>query len=62
MLVPEGYGPSQAKMLDLHMLIMEGGKECTRQGFYQLLSPAGFRITRMVPTASPVTVIEAQPL
>jgi hypothetical protein len=59
MLVPEGNTPDPSKMLDLQMLIMKGGKERTREEFRQLLAEAGFRITRIVPTRSPVVIIEA---
>jgi SAM-dependent methyltransferase len=59
MVVPAGNAPHVAKLLDLEMLIMVGGHERTEAQFRDLLAGAGFRLTRIVPTASPTCVIEA---
>lgn len=59
MVVPEGSEPSPSKALDLLMLVMEGGKERTVEEYSQLLEAAGLRITRVVPTRSPYSIIEA---
>jgi hypothetical protein len=59
MLITPGNVPEPSKILDLQMLIMEGGRERTADEFQNLLAGAGFRITRVVPTRSPVVVIEA---
>jgi len=43
------------------MLIMTGGKERTIEEFRQLLAKAGFRLNRVIPTSSEVSIIEALP-
>ena len=41
---------------------MPGGKERTAEEFEKLFTQAGFELTRIVPTQSPLSVIEAQPV
>jgi O-methyltransferase domain/Dimerisation domain len=53
--------PSFAKMLDLLMLAYAGGRERTEDEYRELLSSAGFCLLRVIPTASPVSIIEAIP-
>jgi hypothetical protein len=60
MVVPEGDEPSPSKALDLLMLVMEGGKERTKDEYQRLLEASGFRLSRMVPTKSPYSVIEGE--
>lgn len=48
-----------AKYLDLEMLVLTGGRERTAAEFARLLSDAGFELTAVVPTRSPVSVLEA---
>ncbi|TAJ22220.1 MAG: methyltransferase [Rugosibacter sp.] len=60
MIVPEGNKPSPAKAMDLQMLIMESGKERTKEEYRRLLEAAGFRLTRIVPTKSPYSLIEGE--
>ncbi|MET0341658.1 MAG: methyltransferase [Polyangiales bacterium] len=61
MVVPPIGEPSFAKLLDLEMLVVaDAGKERTEAEFGALLAQAGLRLTRVVPTASPVFVIEAE--
>ena len=57
--IPPGNDPSFGKLLDLHMLVWTGGKERTEAEYRVLLATAGFGLTRIVPTGSPVSVIEA---
>ena len=57
--VPEGNEPSMAKMMDLQMLVMTGGRERTAREFRALLAEAGFEMTRVVATNSPVSIVEA---
>jgi len=52
--------PHPAKMLDLVMLTVPGGRERTPDEYRELLAKAGLRLTRIIPTASPVSVIEAE--
>ncbi len=59
--VQPGNNPSFTKLLDLTMLVIPGGKERSEAEFRRLLAQAGFRLARIVPTASEVSVIEALP-
>lgn len=59
MVVPEGNEPHPAKALDLVMLTMEGGKERTAEEYRQLLAAADLRLTRIIPTRSPYSIVEA---
>jgi hypothetical protein len=60
MVVPTGSDGAQAKLLDLEMLLLPGGLERTEQQYSRLFETSGFRLTRVVPTKSPVSVIEAE--
>jgi threonine dehydrogenase-like Zn-dependent dehydrogenase len=59
MVVPEGNEPSPSKMLDIEMLVMEGGKERTEKEYRNLLADGGFQLKRIVPTRSPYSIVEA---
>jgi hypothetical protein len=48
------------KWTDLEMLICHGGRERTATEYRDLLTQAGFQITRIVPTASPLSIVEAR--
>jgi hypothetical protein len=60
MVIPEGNEPSPSKALDILMLVMEGGKERTKDEYRGLLEASGFRLTRIIPTKSPYSVIEGE--
>jgi len=60
--VPETSEPDFSKFFDLNMLVMTGGKERTAKEFEQLLEAAGFRLVRIVPTATPTAIIEGEPV
>ena len=60
MLVPPPGENHFAKLLDLEMLVItERGRERTEEEYANLLRMAGLRPTRVVPTLSPVSVVEA---
>ena len=59
MVLPSGDAPHPGKMLDMIMLAIPGGRSGPRTEYRELLSKAGFRLTRVVPTASAVSVVEA---
>ena len=59
MVLPGGDTPHPGKMLDMMMLVGPGGQERTEQEYGTLLSKAGLRLTRVLPTTSPVSVVEA---
>jgi O-methyltransferase domain/Dimerisation domain len=58
--VPPGNEPSLAKVMDLEMMLLPGGRERTEAEFRALFDRAGFDLTRIVPTKSPICVIEAR--
>ena len=62
MVLPSGDAPHPGKMLDMAMLILPGGQERTAAEYGALLDKAGYRLTRVVPTGSPVSVVEAIPV
>lgn len=47
------------KFLDIEMLVSPGGKERTAEEYKELFARAGLKLTRIVPTKSPYSVIEA---
>lgn len=59
--LPEGNEAHPGKMLDMAMLAVANGEERTEAGYRQLLTKAGFRLVRTVPTNSAVSVMEAVP-
>ncbi|HEX8177976.1 MAG TPA: methyltransferase [Pyrinomonadaceae bacterium] len=59
MVIPEGNEPHFGKILDLEMLVSPGGVERTETEFRELLAASGFRLNRVVPTKSIVSIIEA---
>jgi hypothetical protein len=59
--LPAGDTPHQGKMQDMVMLALPGGQERTEAEYESLLGKAGFRLTRVVPTESVVSVVEAVP-
>lgn len=58
-IVPEGNEPHYSKLLDLEMLTSPGGAERTAKEYRELLAHAGFKLTRIVPTKSPFSIVEA---
>ena len=62
MVLPAGDTPHPGKVLDIVMLVIPGGQERTEAEYAGLLAKAGFRLTRVVPTASAVSVVEAVPV
>ena len=61
MVLPPGDEPHPAKIFDMYMLVLTGGMERTAEEYGELLHSGGFRLTRIVPTQSAVSVIEALP-
>jgi hypothetical protein len=58
--VTPGNEPSVSKFFDLAMMVLPGGMERTEEEYRQLLEAAGFRLTRIVPTRTWVSVIEGE--
>jgi SAM-dependent methyltransferase len=60
--LPEGNAPHHAKLMDLLMLTVTGGAERTADEFAWLLAVADFKLTRIFPTSTHQSVIEAVPV
>lgn len=58
MVVPEGNEPSLAKFLDLQMLQFLPGCERTEKEFEEVFDKAGLKLTRIIPTMSPFSILE----
>jgi len=58
--VPPGKLRHYGKLLDLEMLVLTPrGRERTKGEFAKLLRGAGFRLSRLVTTESPLSIVEA---
>ncbi|MFC2156532.1 methyltransferase [Acidobacteriota bacterium] len=58
MIVPPGNSPSIAKLLDLEMLVMTGGRERTETEYANLFESSGFKLSRIIPTNENICIIE----
>ena len=58
--LPPGNAPSPGKILDLFML-MVGGRERTQAEYGALFDQAGYELKRIIPTATPLHVIDRIP-
>lgn len=58
-IIPSGNEPSPAKFIDLIMLLLTGGRERTEAEYRSVLRSSGFELTRVIPTPSMVSIIEA---
>ncbi len=52
-----GNDPGWGKLLDIQMLII-GGRERTRKEFAAMFAAAGLKLTRVVPTKCPLSIVE----
>lgn len=59
--IPDHDGDFVGKWVDLEMLVVAGGRERTAEQYRALLAKAGFRMTGVVQTAAPISVVEAVP-
>ena len=57
--VSESNEPDFAKTLDIEMLVSPGGKERTALEYAALFRQAGLKLSRIIPTRSPYSIIEA---
>jgi len=58
--LPDGPTPHFGKLTDMVMLTCPGGEERTAEEYRTLLASAGLAMTRVVPTASDVSIVEAE--
>jgi hypothetical protein len=61
LVIPRHNRDFPGKWADLEMMLNLGARERTAAEYRDLLSEAGFRMTRVVQTASPLSVVEARP-
>jgi len=57
--IPPRNEPSLGKWLDLHMLVLIGGRERTEAEYASLLSAADLKLDRVIPTAAGASILEA---
>ena len=63
LIIPEaGPGALLGSLLDLHMLVIHGGRERTRQEFAHILRASGYELNRVVATLTPISIVEALPV
>jgi hypothetical protein len=60
--LPEGNTFHPGKMLDMNMLVQTPGEERTEAEYRALLEKAGFKLTRVIPTSAPISIVEAVPV
>jgi O-methyltransferase domain len=59
--IKPGNDPDVGKIMDLEMLLFPGGYERTEQQFRDLFAASGWRLNRIIPTPSPVSIVEGVP-
>jgi len=52
--IPESNDPHPGKFMDINMLAMTGGKERTEKEFDSLFANAGLKLSKVIPTHSPM--------
>ena len=60
--VQPGNNFDPGKLLDIQMLIFPGGLERTEAQFRELFAAAGWKLTRIIPTAASLSIVEAIPV
>jgi len=55
--IAPGNGADRGKLLDMQMLIL-GGRERTKREFAAIFREAGLKLTRVVPTKCPLSIVE----
>jgi hypothetical protein len=58
--VPPGNEPSVSKFFDLAMMVSPGGMERTEDEYRQMFEAGGFRLKRIVPTKTWISVLEGE--
>jgi hypothetical protein len=55
--IPTGNDPSWGKLVDIQMFII-GGRERTKKEFAGIFTRAGLKLTRVVATKCPLSIVE----
>lgn len=58
--LPPGNAASEAKLFDINMLVTLGGRERTEAEYADLFRAAGLELTRVTPTRSHLSLVEAE--
>jgi O-methyltransferase domain len=58
-IVPTGNERDSIKLVDANMLVVTGGVERTEAQYADLFATSGLRLARVIPTAQPISIIEA---
>ena len=58
-IIPDDTNPNWAKLLDIHMLTLAGGRQRTQQEHAELLSNTGFRFEREIAVSGNFSILEA---
>jgi len=63
LIIPEA-GPAAllGSLLDIHMLVVHGGRERTKQEFGNVLRASGYKVQRVIATPTPISIVEALPV
>jgi hypothetical protein len=60
--IPAATSPSEAILFDINMLVVLGGQERTENEYAALFRTAGLGLARVIPTRSPMSLIEGVPV
>lgn len=60
--LPGGNTRHIGNIIDMWLMLLLGAKERTSQQYAELLASEGFRLASIIPTASPVSIIRAEPV
>ena len=58
-IIPDDTNPNWAKLLDIHMLTLAGGRQRTQQEHAELLGNTGFRLEREIAVSGNFSILEA---
>jgi spermidine synthase len=58
--IPDGNESHIIKYFDLNMMMLNGGRERTAEDFKALLNAAGFNVSRIIPTTTAMSIVEAE--
>lgn len=62
LVLPPSNERSFATLMDINMMVITGGRERTESEYRALLTAASFKLTRIIPTQSPRSLIEGVPV
>jgi hypothetical protein len=57
--ISPGNRPEWGKLLDIQMMVLVSGRERTKIEFAALFKRAGLKLTRVIPTGCPLSIVEA---